>query len=77
MRRASITKHRIITEEATRPVCQHPYRVSPKEREVIKKQVDEMLADDVIQASNSPWASPVVLVKKKETHFDSVSTIGN
>lgn len=77
VRRTSVAKHRIITEDATRPVCQHPYRVSPKEREIIKKQVEEMLSDDVIQPSSSPWASPVVLVKKKITHFDSASTTVN
>uniref|UniRef100_A0A6G5A9B9 Putative tick transposon n=1 Tax=Rhipicephalus microplus TaxID=6941 RepID=A0A6G5A9B9_RHIMP len=66
VQRTSITKHRIITQDDTRPICQHPYRVSQKEREIIKKQVEEMLSDDVIQPSNSPWASPVVLVKKKD-----------
>lgn len=66
VRRTQIVKHRIITDEQTRPVHQNPYRVSPKEREVIKGQVQEMLEDDVIQPSNSPWASPVVLVRKKD-----------
>lgn len=66
VRRTQMVKHRIITDEATRPVYQHPYRVSPKERDIIKDQVQEMLQDDVIQPSNSPWASPVVLVRKKD-----------
>ena len=30
-------------------------------------QVQQMLASDVIQPSNSPWASPVVMVKKKDS----------
>ena len=29
-------------------------------------QVQQMLASDVIRPSNSPWASPVVMVKKKD-----------
>lgn len=66
VQRTSIIKHRIIVDQSVRPICQHPYRVSPKEREVIRGQVEEMLRDDVIQPSASPWASPVVLVKKKD-----------
>lgn len=61
-----LTKHRIITEETARPIRQNPYRVAQKEREAIQQQVEKMLQDDVIQPSNSPWASPVVLVKKKD-----------
>lgn len=61
-----LTKHRIITEETARPIRQNPYRVAQKEREVIQQQVKKMLEDDVIQPSKSPWASPVVLVKKKD-----------
>ncbi|KAK8771557.1 hypothetical protein V5799_025197 [Amblyomma americanum] len=64
--RTPVAKHRIVIDSATPPVCQRPYCVSPKEREAIRTQVDEMLADDVIQPSTSPWASPVVLVKKKD-----------
>ncbi|KAK8759172.1 hypothetical protein V5799_003195 [Amblyomma americanum] len=43
-----------------------PYRVSPRERQAIRDQVEQMLRDDVIQPSNSPWAAPVVLVRKKD-----------
>ena len=33
---------------------------------MIKKELDEMLAADIIRPSTSPWASPVVLVGKKD-----------
>lgn len=61
-----LTKHRIITDVDARPIRQNPYRVAPKEREAIQRQVKTMLEDGVIRPSNSPWASPVVLVKKKD-----------
>lgn len=32
----------------------------------VDKQVNEMLERDVIEPSNSPWASPVVLVRKQD-----------
>lgn len=66
VRQTTLTKHRIITDENERPIHQRPYRVSAKEQDAIRRQVKEMLADDVIQPSTSPWASPVVLVEKKD-----------
>lgn len=42
------------------------YRTSVKENEVIQKEVEEMLKNNIIQPSSSSWASPVVLVKKKD-----------
>lgn len=48
------------------PLRQRPYRVSPTERHVIDEQVEDMLPRGVIRPSTSPWASPVVLVKKKD-----------
>ena len=35
-------------------------------RHEIDKLIDEILEKDVIEPSNSPWASGVVLVKKKD-----------
>ncbi|KZR96910.1 Uncharacterized protein APZ42_008490, partial [Daphnia magna] len=48
------------------PVHQSPYKSAWKERAIVQKQVDEMLSRSVIERSTSPWASPVVLVKKKD-----------
>ena len=49
-----------------KPIFQRPYRVPYSQRQVIDTHVREMLDAGVIQPSVSPWASPVVLVPKKE-----------
>lgn len=58
--------HHIIDTGNSRPIKQRPYRVSKYERNVIDQQVEEMQKNNIIQPSKSPWASPVVLVKKKD-----------
>ncbi|KZS02853.1 Uncharacterized protein APZ42_034557 [Daphnia magna] len=60
-----IAEHRINTGTAA-PVNQSPNISAWKERAIVQKQVDEMLSQSVIERSTSPWASPVVLVKKKD-----------
>ncbi|KFD64246.1 hypothetical protein M514_23530 [Trichuris suis] len=60
-------KHRIPTGGANPIVCR-PYRVSVREREAINQQVEEML-QGVIEESHSPWAFPVVMVRKKEGNW--------
>ncbi|UYV70290.1 K02A2.6-like, partial [Cordylochernes scorpioides] len=67
--RSNLAKHRIDTEGA-KPIKHKPYRVSAKEREIIKEQIDEMLRDGIIRPSSSPWSFPVILVKKRDGHFD-------
>lgn len=62
---AKTIKHAIQTESA-RPIKQSPYRRSPFEQDIIKKEVDKMITMGVIEPSYSPWASPVVLVNKKD-----------
>lgn len=57
--------HHIDTGD-TRPLRQRPYRVSDAERKLIEKEVDDMLSRNIIRPSSSPWASPVVLVTKKD-----------
>lgn len=69
--RASAVTHHIDTGSQP-PLRQRPYRVSATERRVINEQVDDMLRREVIRPSNSPWASPVVLVTKKTARYGSV-----
>ena len=58
-------KHEIVTGDSA-PIRQHVRRVPPHRREEIHTLLDEMLQKKVVQPSDSPWASPVVLVKKKD-----------
>jgi hypothetical protein len=59
------TKHFIDTGSA-KPIKQRAYRVSKKEEEIVKREVDEMLQNDIIRKSKSPWGAPVVLVTKPD-----------
>lgn len=47
------------------PVVYRPYRLSHSERAQVREMVQEMLESNIIQESSSPYASPIVLVKKK------------
>ncbi|CAC5358198.1 unnamed protein product [Mytilus coruscus] len=62
--------HRIDTGDAP-PVQSMPYRQTPQMREETEKHIDIMLQNDIIEPSNSPWASPVVLVRKKKSNKDA------
>jgi len=48
------------------PVHQAPYASAWRERELINDQTQTMMRDNVIVPSNSVWASPDVLVRKKD-----------
>ena len=56
-------EHRIETADHP-PIHQAPYRVPFALRDKITELVQQMLDTSVIQESSSPWASPVVMVKK-------------
>ena len=58
-------KHDIDTGN-NRPVRQALRRHNPNTREEIKRQVGEMLEAGIIRPSTSPWASPPVMVRKKD-----------
>ncbi|GFR25268.1 hypothetical protein TNCT_421871 [Trichonephila clavata] len=47
-------------------VKQRAYRVSPAERRIIHDEVGEIIDRGIIQPSESPWLSPVILVRKKD-----------
>ena len=58
-------KHEIKTGGA-KPIRQQPRRVPYHMKKEIDTQIDNMLEKNVIRHSTSPWASPVVLVRKKD-----------
>ncbi|WOH00327.1 hypothetical protein DCAR_0519686 [Daucus carota subsp. sativus] len=58
--------HRIPLMEGSNPINIRPYRYPLKQRDVIEQMIDEMLQKGIIQNSASPFASPVVLVGKKD-----------
>lgn len=67
MGRTNLVKHKIeLLPGMEEPVKSRAYRVSHKENEYIREQLDEMLEAGIITPSQSPWSSPVVLVKKRD-----------
>ena len=48
------------------PIRQKPYRSALTQKETIEKHINAMLDADIIRESTSPWASPVVIVPKKD-----------
>ena len=64
----SILTHRIDTGGA-RPIRQPLRKFPPAHVEAITEQVDKLLEQGVIEPATSPWASNVVLVRKKDGSY--------
>ena len=60
-----LVRHQINTGESS-PKRSVWFRKSFAERDAIEKEVNHLLEEEKIQPSQSPWASSVVLVKKKD-----------
>lgn len=60
----AVAEHRINTGSA-RPIFQNPYPLAQDKLREVRTLVQEMLDAGYIEPSDSPWASPIVLVKKK------------
>lgn len=56
---------RIDPIDPSKIVQRRPYRLAPAEKEIVKEKVESLLKAGVIRESNSPFASPILLVKKK------------
>ena len=61
----SLIEHGIQTGEAP-PIRLPPYRLPHAYRDIVQKELREMLAHGIIEPSTSDWAAPIVLVKKKD-----------
>ncbi|GBM91843.1 Retrovirus-related Pol polyprotein from transposon 297 [Araneus ventricosus] len=68
--RCNFTQHRINTGNPP-SIKQYPRRLPLSKKEEVERLVKEMVDNGIIEESSGPWASPIVLVKKKDgsTHF--------
>jgi hypothetical protein len=48
------------------PIKSRPYRVPYAQQETVNKMVYDMLTHRIISKSKSRWASPIVIIKKKD-----------
>ena len=58
-------RHTIHLEPGTTPINTRPYRLPESQKDEIDRQVEQLLKEDIIVKSNSPWNSPLLVVPKK------------
>ena len=63
--KTNIVKHKINTGD-NKPIAQNPYRADIGRRKIIKEEIKKMFKNGIIRKSSGPWASPVVIVEKKD-----------
>ena len=63
--KTNVTKMTIDTGEHA-PIKQRPYKIPYAQREQIEKQIGDMLTNNIVRPSTSPWSSPLVIVPKKD-----------
>uniref|UniRef100_A0A2N9J8Y4 Reverse transcriptase n=1 Tax=Fagus sylvatica TaxID=28930 RepID=A0A2N9J8Y4_FAGSY len=59
-------EHQILLKEGTQPICQRPYRYPFYQKTEIENIVKELLESSSIRPSQSPFSSPVLLVRKAD-----------
>ena len=63
--RTTLIEHSIKTGDA-QAVRLPPYRLPYAYRDTVKKEIQDMLDQGLIEHSSSDWSAPIVLVKKKD-----------
>ena len=62
-RKTNVIMHDVDVGDVA-PIKQHPYKVNPQKREIMRREVEYMLENGLIERGDSPWSSPCVLVPK-------------
>ncbi|GKC60648.1 hypothetical protein Tco_1088246, partial [Tanacetum coccineum] len=58
--------HTIPLIPNTLPISIRPYRHPPSQKDAVELMVKELLESGVIRNSQSPFSSPIIMVKKKD-----------
>ncbi|GBM51212.1 hypothetical protein AVEN_85930-1 [Araneus ventricosus] len=61
----NMTQHKNNTDNHP-PIKQYPRRLSLSKKEEVESLVKKMVDNGIIEESSGPWASPIVLIKKKD-----------
>lgn len=61
----NIMTHSISLKDNVSPSYTKPYRIPHSLKQEVQKQINDMLANDIIEETISEWSSPVLLVPKK------------
>ncbi len=56
--------YRIKLKEGSKPFTSRAYRLDPQKMATLREQLDKLLKDKVIEPAESPYSSPVILVRK-------------
>ena len=65
-KRTDLVQHKVkLTTD--KPIYRKPYPIPFALREKVQQEIDDMLKLGIIEPSDSPYAAPVVLVKKKDS----------
>ncbi|GFV39205.1 retrovirus-related Pol polyprotein from transposon 17.6 [Trichonephila clavipes] len=64
----NILEHHINTGNSP-PISVPPYRMSPVKKEILRKEIEDLLEKDIIEECESPYGAPVVLIPKSNNQF--------
>ena len=64
--RTELIEHTIDTGQAP-PIRQHPRRIPLSKIQEAEAEIEKMAEQGIIEPSTSPWCSPVVLLRKKDS----------
>lgn len=58
--------HEINVNPSTQPINERPYRLPFRHKQEIDKQIQNLLEENIIAPSRSPWNAPLLVVPKKQ-----------
>src|SRR6218665_3597180 len=62
--KTNLVQHTIRLKEGVVQVAQAPYRLNPDKSKIVHKEIDDLLAQGIIERSDSAWAALILLVPK-------------
>ena len=70
----NVYEHHIELSDTT-PAYKNPYRLPFAHRDIVKSEIDKLLASGIIEHAVSPYNAPIILVKKSSGGYRLVSDL--